>query len=101
MLPIGTSAVTVGLGMLITFDTAPVPGTYGIALGDVDAEEIIITATGPDGAPVSTHEWLGTTFNYAGGTGSSSGTLNIASSATIALPRPITYTRPSTATGLK
>ena len=69
----GKSYLTVGLDagkpkgkVTLTFDVPPVPGTYGIALGDVDAEEIIITALGPDGQPVSTREWLGTTFNYAG-----------------------------------
>jgi len=70
----GKSYLTVGLDagkpkgkVTLTFDTPPVPGTYGIALGDVDAEEITITALGPDGQPVSTREWLGSTFNYANG----------------------------------
>lgn len=70
----GKSYLTVGLDaskpkgkVTLTFDTPPVPGTYGIALADIDAEEIVFTALGPDGRPVSTREWLGTTFNYAGG----------------------------------
>lgn len=57
----GKSYLTVGLDagkpkgkVTLTCDVPPVPGTYGIALGDVDAEEIIITALGPDGQPVST-----------------------------------------------
>lgn len=49
----------------LTFDTPPTPGTYGFALGDIDAENIKITATDAAGRALSVAEWLGTTFNYA------------------------------------
>ena len=49
----------------ITFDDPPIPGTYGFALGDIDAENIKITATGASGKALSVEEWLGTTFNYS------------------------------------
>lgn len=49
--------------------TAPTPsGGWGFVLGDVDADRIVISATGADGAPVSAEE-LGFqgVFNYCGG----------------------------------
>lgn len=53
--------------------TAPTPtGGWGFVLGDVDADRIVISATGVDGAPVSAEE-LGFqgVFNYCGGSPSS------------------------------
>ncbi|MGW0658550.1 hypothetical protein [Streptodolium elevatio] len=49
----------------ITFDTAPPAGTWGFALGDVDADHVHICATGPDGVDLTPAE-LGFqgAFNY-------------------------------------
>lgn len=53
--------------------TAPTPsGGWGFVLGDVDADRIVISATGADSAPVSAED-LGFqgVFNYCGGSPSS------------------------------
>ena len=50
----------------LTFDTSPVPGTWGFALGDVDAEDIKLSATDTFGNPVDVRDWQFAAFNYAG-----------------------------------
>ena len=54
-----------------TFD-APTPDTgWAFVLGDVDADQVAVSATDATGAPVSAAEvgsWFAGTFNYAGGT---------------------------------
>nr|WP_239092283.1 carboxypeptidase-like regulatory domain-containing protein [Streptomyces sp. SID14478] len=57
-----------------TFDQVPTPGAWGIALGDIDADDVKISATGPDGQSLSA-EQLGfqNTFNYCLGTPRPSG----------------------------
>ncbi|MCF2527767.1 Ig-like domain-containing protein [Yinghuangia soli] len=52
----------------ITFATAPAAGTWGFALGDIDADHVYISATGPDGVALTNAE-LGFqgTFNYCQG----------------------------------
>lgn len=48
-----------------TFDQVPTPGGWGIALGDIDADDVKISATGPDGHAL-TADQLGFqgAFNY-------------------------------------
>ncbi|MFM9373714.1 carboxypeptidase-like regulatory domain-containing protein [Streptomyces sp. Da 82-17] len=48
-----------------TFDQPPTAGSWGLALGDIDADDVRITATGADGEPLTAEE-LGFqgTFNY-------------------------------------
>lgn len=50
----------------VTFDEPPVPGTWGMAFGDVDAENLVITGSLADGTSVDISEWGIETFNYAG-----------------------------------
>jgi hypothetical protein len=52
----------------LTFDSSPVPGTWGMAFGDVDAEDIKIDAVDADGEPVDVRNWKFIAFNYAGQT---------------------------------
>jgi hypothetical protein len=59
-LPLNGTSTTV----TVTFATAPTAGTWGFALGDVDAEDITITATGTTGAPLDVSSWFRTAFNY-------------------------------------
>lgn len=58
-LPLGGTSTSVTL----TFDTAPTAGTWGFALGDIDAEDITITATGTDGQPLDVSTWFQSAFN--------------------------------------
>jgi len=52
----------------VTFDSAPASGTWGFALGDVDAENVRIHAYGPGGVALPVSD-LGfqSTFNYCNG----------------------------------
>lgn len=64
-----TSAIASGKPegtLTLTFRTPPVPGTYGLAVGDVDAETLVISATGPDGSRLNVAEWGVDTFNTSG-----------------------------------
>ena len=64
-----TSAIASGKPsgtLTITFDAAPVPGTWGMAFGDVDAENLMISGTLADGSKVDISDWGIETFNYAG-----------------------------------
>lgn len=64
-----TSAIASGRPsgtLTITFDAPPVPGTWGMAFGDVDAENLMISGTLEDGSKVDIAEWGIETFNYAG-----------------------------------
>lgn len=54
--------------LTITFDVPPVPGTWGMAFGDVDAENLMISGTLIDGSKVDISDWGIETFNYAGQT---------------------------------
>ena len=67
-LSVGLSAGVSRAHVTITFDEPPVAGTYGLAMGDVDAENVILSATDAKGHAVNVSEWNGTDFNYAGGT---------------------------------
>ena len=53
---------------VITFDSSPTAGTWGFALGDVDAENVQVQAYGPGGAllPMSDLGFEGT-FNFCAG----------------------------------
>ena len=71
----GQQYLTSGVGsgkaegsLTLNFDTSPIPGTWGLAFGDVDAEDIKVSALGPDGKAVDVRKWKFTPFNYAGGT---------------------------------
>ncbi|QNS02412.1 hypothetical protein [Streptomyces xanthii] len=48
-----------------TFDQVPTPGGWGITLGDIDADDVKISATGPDGQALTARQ-LGfqESFNY-------------------------------------
>lgn len=48
----------------LTFSTPPVEGTWGFALGDIDAEDITISATGPGGSVLDVSGWFESSFNY-------------------------------------
>ena len=50
----------------MTFSAATPIGTWGFALGDIDAESVSITASNAAGQPVSTANWFQSAFNYAG-----------------------------------
>ena len=49
----------------LTFELskAPTAGTWGFALGDVDAEDVTITATSQSGAAINTDSWFKGAFN--------------------------------------
>ena len=66
-----TSAIASGKPsgtLTITFDAPPVPGTWGMAFGDVDAENLMISGTLADDSKVDISDWGIETFNYAGQT---------------------------------
>lgn len=67
-LSVGLAAGVNRANVTITFDQPPIAGTYGLVMGDVDAENVILSAVDASGRPVSVQEWNGTDFNYAGGT---------------------------------
>ena len=50
----------------LTFASSPIPGTWGFVLGDVDAEDIKVSAKDAKGAPVDVRGWQFEPFNYAG-----------------------------------
>ncbi len=50
----------------LTFSNPTPVGTWGLALGDIDAESVTISATNASGQPVSTANWFQSAFNYAG-----------------------------------
>lgn len=56
----GSSTATV----TYTFTSPGRVGTWGFALGDVDAESIAIRATGPDGRSLDVNYWFQGGFNY-------------------------------------
>ncbi len=58
-LPLGASNTVV----TVTFATAAPAGTWGFALGDVDAEDITISATGTDGSSLNVSGWFQSGFN--------------------------------------
>ena len=51
--------------LTFTFATPPVPGTWGFVVGDVDAEDIKVSAKDANGNPVDVREWEFIPFNYA------------------------------------
>lgn len=59
-LPLGTGSTTVSL----TFSEAPTPGTWAFALGDIDAEDVAITATDASGSSLDVSSWFQAAFNY-------------------------------------
>jgi hypothetical protein len=67
-LSVGLSSGVSRANVTITFDTPPIAGTYGLAMGDVDAENVILSAKDEKGNDVDISDWNGTEFNYAGGT---------------------------------
>jgi hypothetical protein len=50
--------------LTITFDSPPVPGTWAFALGDVDAEDVVVSGTTPSGRTVDANDWVHDGFNY-------------------------------------
>lgn len=67
-LSVGLASGVARANVTITFDVPAIAGTYGLAMGDVDAENIILSAKDAQGNDVNVSEWNGTEFNYAGGT---------------------------------
>jgi len=58
-LPLGASGTVV----TVTFATPTPAGTWGFALGDVDAEDITVAATGADGEALDVSGWFQSAFN--------------------------------------
>jgi hypothetical protein len=52
----------------ITFAVTPTPGTWAFALGDVDAEQVTITARDTAGQPLDVSAWHRGSFNNGAGT---------------------------------
>lgn len=51
----------------LTFDSAPIAGTWGMALGDVDAENVTVTAKDSAGRRLDMNEFFIESFNTATG----------------------------------
>jgi hypothetical protein len=51
----------------LTFDSAPIAGTWGMALGDVDAEDVTVTAKDSAGRKLDMNEFFVESFNTATG----------------------------------
>jgi hypothetical protein len=51
----------------LTFDSAPIAGTWGMALGDVDAENVTVTAKDSSGRRLNMNEFYIESFNTATG----------------------------------
>ena len=51
----------------LTFDSAPIAGTWGLALGDVDAENVTVTAKDSSGRRLNMNEFYIESFNTATG----------------------------------
>lgn len=51
----------------LTFDSAPIAGTWGMALGDVDAEDVTVTAKDSAGRALDMNEFFVESFNTATG----------------------------------
>jgi hypothetical protein len=51
----------------LTFDSAPIAGTWGLALGDVDAENVTVTAKDSAGRKLNMNEFFIESFNTATG----------------------------------
>ena len=65
-----TSAIASGKPqgtVTLNFATAPQPLTWSIAVGDVDAENITLSALDLDGNEIDVREWKYVPFNYASG----------------------------------
>ena len=65
-----TSAVAAGQPqgtVTLNFESAPNPLTWSIAVGDVDAENITLSALDLDGNAIDVREWKYVPFNYASG----------------------------------
>ena len=65
-----TSAVAAGQSqgtVTLNFESAPNPLTWSIAVGDVDAENITLSALDLDGNEINVREWKYVPFNYASG----------------------------------
>ena len=58
-LPLGASSTVV----TVTFATPAPVGTWGFALGDIDAEDVTIAATGADGGALDVSGWFQSAFN--------------------------------------
>ena len=50
--------------LTLTFADGTTPGTWGFALGDIDAEDVTITATSAKGSELDVSTWFKDTFNY-------------------------------------
>ena len=50
--------------LTLTFAGANTPGTWGFALGDIDAEDVTITAKSASGFELDVSTWFKDTFNY-------------------------------------
>ena len=50
--------------LTLTFAGANTPGTWGFALGDIDAEDVTITATSAKGSELDVSTWFKDAFNY-------------------------------------
>ena len=65
-----TSAVAAGQSqgtVTLNFESAPNPLTWSIVVGDVDAENITLSALDLDGNEIDVREWKYVPFNYASG----------------------------------
>lgn len=65
-----TSAITAGKPqgtVTLNFESAPNPLTWSFAVGDVDAENISLSALDLDGNEIDVREWKYVPFNYASG----------------------------------
>ena len=50
--------------LTLTFADGTTPGTWGFALGDIDAEDVTITATSTKGSELDVSAWFKDAFNY-------------------------------------
>ena len=50
--------------LTLTFADGTTPGTWGFALGDIDAEDVTITATSAKGSELDVSAWFKDAFNY-------------------------------------
>lgn len=51
----------------LTFASAPTAGSWGFALGDLDAESVAISARNDSGAAINVSDWYRQSFNYVSG----------------------------------
>ena len=68
-LSIGVPSATAKATTTYTFTTPPPAGSWGFALGDIDADYITITATAANGQALDVSGWYRGVFNYCGASG--------------------------------